>query len=278
MLRVFSSIQTRTLAENLALCLQPVLRERAAVCSDTALTAQKRLESLARLDRQARQVGLEQFNRELASACRVYFTRKKPQAGPRFELDIFTEEVLVLTHARLMHFDPQKGRFSTWLGSHILLRVYTDLQRSIDPTWRRPQPITPEGQLERRNAHQLTHALSLDRPVGTTDLGGNEELGLLDTLSASGAPVESGLLEEQCRVRFVWALAQLSDHQKALLTRVYIHGEAQKDIARSLGVAPARVCQKLRDICKQLAVLLGEDFREDCGESEFCEALRWSSS
>lgn len=271
-LRLFSAAGP-TVAEALALRLQPVLRERLNVCSNSTLCATERTRVLARLDREARGTGLEQFNRQIRAAARTYLSRKGTHIH-RLDAEVFMEEVLVLTHTRLTHFDPQRGRFSTWLGCHILLRVYTDMQRSIDPTWQRPKPTTAEGQLEHRNARGLATALSFDAPTDAMPgLRGEDAPSLIGRVGTD-APGESGLLEEQCRERFVWALNQLSEPQKALLTRVHVHGEPQKEVAHSLGLSPARVSQKLRDTCEQLGAILGREFHAECGETNFCEALR----
>ena len=147
------------------------------------------------------------------------------------------------------------------------------MQRAIDPTWQRPLPTTERGRQEQLTAREFSRPRSLDKPaVESSEPDSNSDLG--ETMAASGADAESELLEGQCRERFVRALECLVESEKALLTRVYLHGESQKEIARSLGRTRARICQRLAAIADKLAVLLGEDFEPDCGNTAFCDALR----
>ncbi|WP_041243722.1 sigma-70 family RNA polymerase sigma factor [Gloeobacter kilaueensis] len=260
--------------QDLALRLQPLMGERMRLIADTALTPQRRTEGLFRLEREAERLGLRRFNQKLEQLCRAYCARKGASRSGRFDTEAFTEDVLLLTYARLFHFDPTKANFMTWLGSHILLRVYTTMQRSIDPTWQRPQATTERGRQEQWTARALAYPRSLDgvTPVSAFEPESGVDPG--ETIGAGEASAEAELLEEHCRERFLRALERLDDAEKALLTRAYLYGESQKEIAQSLGRTRARVCQRLRAIADKLAVLLGEDFEPDCGNTAFCAALR----
>lgn len=257
----------------LALRLQPLLGERTRLTTDASLVPRERNEGLLKLDREAERLGLKRFNRKLEHLCRAYCFRKGAGVSGKFDTEAFAEDVLLLTYARLSDFDPARANFTTWLGSHILLRVYTTMQRAVDPTWQRPLPTTERGRQEQLTARELSRPRSLD---GLTDESSEAHppVGLGETIAAIEAGAEVDLLDEQCRERFVQALEGLEEPEKALLTRAYLYGESQKEIAQSLGRTRARVCQRLAAIADKLAALLGEDFEADCGNTAFCDALR----
>lgn len=258
--------------QEMALRLQPVLGERTRLSTNTSLTPRVRTERLLKLDREVERLGLKRFNCKLKHLCWAYCSRKGTGSG-RFDTEAFVEDVLLLTYARLPQFDPARANFATWLGAHILLRVYTTMQRAIDPTWQRPLPTTERGQQEQLTARALSRPRSLDgltaessEPDSSANLG--------EAIAACEVGAESELLEGQCRERFVRALERLDEPEQALLTRAYLHGESQKEIAQSLGRTRARICQRLSGIADKLAALLGEDFEADCGNTAFCDALR----
>ncbi|BAC91382.1 sigma-70 family RNA polymerase sigma factor [Gloeobacter violaceus] len=257
----------------LVLQLQPILRERQRLCADTSIGTERRAQNLRILEREAQRQGLVQLHQRLALICRNYVARKGTGGPECLDIESFVEEVILLTHARLPEFNPDKARFSTWFGSHILRQVYTDMQRRIDPSWQRPEPTTAAGRAERQIARRIARPDSLDRPVRLS-AGGDESTSQAELVSVSYPCVEDGLIEEDCRERFVEALEQLGEADKVLLTRLYLLGETQKEIAASLGRTPARISQRLRQICTRLAAALGSGFQEDCIDTQFCEALR----
>ncbi|UFP92904.1 sigma-70 family RNA polymerase sigma factor [Gloeobacter morelensis] len=270
-----SRLSLADVTQALALRLQPILRERQRLCADTAIDTERRSRHLRVLERDAQRQGLVQLHQRLALICRNYAARKGTGDSERFDIESFIEEVVLLTHARLPEFDPDKARFSTWFGSHILRQVYTDMQRRIDPSWQRPEPTTAAGRAERQVARRIARPDSLDRPV-RLGAGGEESTSQAELInvSVSYPSAENSLIEEDCRDRFVEALAQLGEADKVLLTRLYLLGETQKEIAASLGRTPARICQRLRLICTRLAAVLGSGFEADCIDTQFCEALR----
>lgn len=160
-----SRLSLADVTQALALRLQPILRERQRLCADTAIDTERRSRHLRVLERDAQRQGLVQLHQRLALICRNYAARKGTGDSERFDIESFIEEVVLLTHARLPEFDPDKARFSTWFGSHILRQVYTDMQRRIDPSWQRPEPTTAAGRAERQVARRIARPDSLDRPV-----------------------------------------------------------------------------------------------------------------
>jgi RNA polymerase sigma factor (sigma-70 family) len=255
---------TADILQSLALQLQPLANQRQLLCNNVHLDQHERQSRLRQLDLQAEKLDIRLFHRCLEAACRNYCQRLGK--ARYFELEDFIEEVLLLTHIRLVEFDPQRGRFSTWLGSHILRQSYTDLQRRIDPAWKRPPPQAANALFERAFSKQIAQAVSL------------ESLAQRQATDALAIPVEASesLLEEHCQERFWLALEALGEADRVLLTRIYLYGETQQEIASSLGRSKARISQRLKDICSRLAILLGSSFSEDCIDTQFCDVLRRS--
>ncbi|AGY59648.1 sigma-70 family RNA polymerase sigma factor [Gloeobacter kilaueensis] len=253
--------------QQLAVVLQPVLRAREQVLSDPALPPSAKEQRLRQLAREARSGGLQDFNALLERVCRSYCRRYETPA--RFEVDDFVTEVISLTYSQLALFDPQVARFSTWFSSCILPRVYSDMQRRINPSWGRPQPKTTQGNLARQEVLNIVRNLSLDQPTEA-----NRPLG--EVVADRAAPVETQLLEAQCQEYFLEAVGRLAEGEQWLLRRVYVLQEPQKDIAASLGITPAAISIRFKKIYRRLAELLGESFDSECGETQFCEALRRS--
>ncbi|WP_164928964.1 RNA polymerase sigma factor [Gloeobacter violaceus] len=259
--------------EELTLQLQPVLQQWHQLRRDMLLDEQQRAEQLHQLERQMRQAGLPRFHRLLREVCRAYCSGRRTQgAEPGFEAEVFAEEVLLLVHERLPQFDPRLASFSTWLAKHVFLKIYRDLQRSYNPTWAQSRPSTAMGLRQHRQAFAIARAQSLDAPA-RAGADNDDPFTLQEILSSVDNAAEKALLEEYCRERFLQAVLGLSEADQLLLERVHLRGEAKQDVARSLGRTPGRISQKLGEIYRRLAGVLGAQFLEECDGTGFCAAL-----
>ncbi len=245
-----------------------MLRAREALLSDQSVLPTLRTQQLKALGREANAAGLSEFNSLIEKICRGYCRKYDTGLTARFEVEDFLSEVLILTYAQLTSFDPQVARFSTWFSACILPRVYSQMQRRVDPGWGRPQPKTVQGALARLEVANLARSFSLDQPLGESEQPFSERI------ADRGITGEAHLLEAQCQEYFLEAVRQLSEAEQILLRRVYVLQEAQKDIALSYGLTPAAISVRLKKIYARLAHLLGESFDSECGDTQFCEALR----
>ncbi|MBC7880652.1 MAG: sigma-70 family RNA polymerase sigma factor [Anaerolineae bacterium] len=251
----------------LAVRLQPLVRQWHAVRRETAIAFAERAAQLARLERAANRVGMVEMHRLLRHLCRQYCNARNTAQGGSFDVEVFEEEVLLLLHERLPQFEPQRGRFSTWLSHYILQEAFSSLQRSVNPRWGRPAAITERGRLQQQTARHLAQATSASRAVGS---GGDAPPDLLEGICAVPSDLGETLLEQQCHEQFLQAVEQLSEANRLLLERIFLRSEVKQDVARSMGCSPGRISQKLSDIKKRLAELLGPDFNDECGETSFC--------
>jgi RNA polymerase sigma factor (sigma-70 family) len=265
--RVRAPETTSDALQALALALQPLLREREWVLIERALPAAERARRLGALGRRMRRAGLGEFHRLVERVCRSYCARYGGTVQCRFEVEDFVTEVLTLTCTQLVAFDPKVARFSTWFSTCVLPRVYSDMQRRIDPGWGRPQPKTDSGRLLRREAFNATRSLSLDQTFGS-------DQPISERVADPAGCAEKQLLEGQCQESFLQAVCCLGAAEQVLLRRVYVLHEPQKDIADALGVTPAAISLRLKRIYQRLADLLGEPFEAECADTHFCEALR----
>jgi len=273
-INLFSAGRTRTpqttsdVLQALAVALKPLVAEREALLAERTLTALERERRLREVARRSREAGLDEFHRLIEKVCRGYCSRYPQQAAGRFEVEDFVTEVMALTFSQLVNFEPQVARFSTWFSSCILPRVYSDMQRRINPSWGRPQPKTAEGQRARLEVLNIVRNISLDQPTAISDQPFAERVA--DRQPSS----ETQILESQCQEYFLAAVAQLGEAERVLLRRVYVLQEAQKDIAASLGITPAAISLRLKKTYSRLAALLGEPFEAECADTQFCEALK----
>jgi RNA polymerase sigma factor (sigma-70 family) len=257
----------------LAVRLQPLVRQWHAVRRETAIAFAERAAQLARLEREANRAGMVEMHRLLRHLCRQYCNARNTAHGGCFDVEVFEEEVLLLLHERLPQFEPQRGRFSTWLSHYVLQEAFSSLQRSINPRWGRPAAITERGRLQQQTARQLAQATSASRAVGS---GGDPLPDLLEGICAMPSDLGDSLLEQQCHEQFLQAVEQLSEANRLLLERIFLRGEVKQDVARSMGCSPGRISQKLSDIKKRLAELLGPDFNDECGDTSFCRGAQCS--
>ncbi|UFP94833.1 sigma-70 family RNA polymerase sigma factor [Gloeobacter morelensis] len=251
----------------LAVRLQPLVWQWHVIRRETAITPAERNTKLARLEREANRAGMVEMHRLLRHLCRQYCSARNVAWEGRFDVQAFEEEVLLLLHERLPQFEPQRGRFSTWLSNHVLQEVFSSLQRRVNPRWGRPAPVTERGRQQRRTALQLARAASA--PRGTSS-GGDPPPELLEGIADDRSGIGDGLLEQQCREQFLQAVDRLSAADQLLLERIFLRGEVKQDVARSMGRSPGRISQKLGEIKKRLAELLGPDFNDECGDTHFC--------
>ncbi|MBC7879786.1 MAG: sigma-70 family RNA polymerase sigma factor [Anaerolineae bacterium] len=253
--------------QKLAISLQPLFQERERVLGEApSPTRDQRLQDLGRRMRLA---GLERFHQLIERVCRSHCAKYDASRTSRFEVEDFVIEVLTLTCAQLPTFDPKTARFSTWFSACILPRIYSEMQRRINPSWGRPQPKTQEGQWARQEVMNIVRNVSLDQPTST-----DSTQTYADRVADQHSSSEMQILEEQCRAYFLQAIAQLSEAEQVLFRRVYVLQEPQKEIAQALGVTPAAISQRLKKTYQRLAELLGMTFEAECAETQFCEALR----
>lgn len=258
----------------LAVRLQPLVRQWHAVRRETAIAFAERAAQLARLERAANRAGMVEMHRLLRHLCRQYCNARNTAKGGSFDVEVFEEEVLLLLHERLPQFEPQRGRFSTWLSHYVLQEAFSSLQRRINPRWGRPAAITERGRLQQQTARHLAQATSASRAVGS---GGDPPPDLLESIGAGPSDLGDTLLEQQCHEQFLQAVDQLSEANRLLLERIFLRDEVKQDVARSMGCSPGRISQKLSDIKKRLAELLGPDFNDECGDTSFCRGAQCSS-
>lgn len=264
--------------QELALKLQPLLARQEQI-RNVPMPPQVREQRLKELSRELVRAGIADFNRILEGVCCSYCRKHEADIANRFEVQDFVIEVQILTLSRLLQFDPRSAGFSTWFSTCILPRIYTDVQRSLNPAWGRPQPRTAEGRAARQEVYNFANRLSLDQPVTFRGVGPRDSVETtFDRLSALNPSAEAGLLEQQCIDMFVQALQQLGVAERVLLRRLYVQQETQKAIAQSLGLTPAAVNVRLKKTCARLALLLGDAFKEECADTQFCEALRRSET
>ncbi|UFP94466.1 sigma-70 family RNA polymerase sigma factor [Gloeobacter morelensis] len=258
----------------LAVQLQPVLRRWRQIACDGSVAAAARRALLRDLDKEARQANRAEFLQLVERLCRGYCSRKKVGSHPAFDLELFVEEVKVLALSRLEEFDPAYP-FHGWFTSYILLPVYKSLGRSVVVTWENRTPRTEQGRFARWQAQQLLSARSMAGPFYAENHQ-EEYLAMAEWVPDPKALPEDELLEQHCRERFVEALKSLNESEQTLLTRICLRGELQKEVARSVGLTPGRISQKLKHIYEKLARELGEHFRHDCGQTSFCR--EWQSA
>lgn len=265
--------------QEIALKLQPLLARQEQI-RDVPMPPQVREQRLKELSRELVRAGIADFNRILEGVCCSYCRKHEADIATRFEVQDFVIEVQILTLSRLLQFDPRSAGFSTWFSICILPRVYTDIQRSLNPAWGRPQPRTAEGRAARQDVYNFANRLSLDQPVAFMEANGpaDSRETTFDRIPAANTSVEAGLLEQQCIDMFVQALQQLGVAERVLLRRLYVQQETQKAIAQSLGLTPAAVNVRLKKTCARLALLLGDAFKEECADTQFCDALRRSET
>ncbi|WP_164929134.1 sigma-70 family RNA polymerase sigma factor [Gloeobacter violaceus] len=204
--------------------------------------------------------------------CREFCRRSPAGSHPRFDAELLSEEVKLMVHARLPHFDPERGHFGPWFKVYVLLPVYKRLCSEIDADWGRRAPQTQGGRVRRWLKRWVHAPLSLDAPVGDARQDG-ELPALGETVASGGGGPETQLLEDQCRERFLRALERLAEAERVLIERVHLRGERQQEVARSVGLTPGRVSQKLKRAAGRLAETLEESFEDECGGTAFCRGL-----
>ncbi len=255
--------------QTIALQLLPIFQARKRILTDATLSAQERGQRLQSLDRQARLQGLPKFTELLARVC-----ASRPQVysnGHPIDCEEFASQVTLLTLDRIVDYNPEAARFSTWLSRSILPHVYSAMQRQVNPAWGRPAPKTERGEAQRQQVNQLARSYSLDQP-----LAGTERTSLAEVTPDRRPSAEAHLLEGQCRDCFLSAIDRLQESERVLLKRVYVHEESQKQIAASLGITSAAISIQLKKVHRKLFELLGTPFQEECADTQFCESLRRS--